>query len=82
MADDKKLKLKEVTQGHVFTPQAAKKVNTGLTHHVCLSNQHKVKRLLLYTFEIKTGHYLTNKNMLKVSNKISIKRCCVNVVQR
>ena len=42
MADDKKLKLKEVTQGDVFTSQAAKKVNTGLTHYECLSNQHKV----------------------------------------
>ena len=43
MADDKKFKLKEVTQGEVFTPQAAKRVNTGLTHYVCLNNQHKVK---------------------------------------
>ena len=80
MADDKKLKLKEVTQGDVLTPQAEKKVNTGLMHYVCLNNLHKVKHFL-YTLEIKTGHYLANKNMLKVSNKISMKRCCVNVVQ-
>ena len=42
MADNKKLKLKEVTHGDVFTPHAGKKVNIGLTHYVCLSNQHKV----------------------------------------
>ena len=81
MADEKKLKLKEVTQGDVLSPQAAKKVNTGLILYVCLKNLHKVKQLLLHTLEIKPGHYLANKNMLKVSNKISIKRCCVNVVQ-
>ena len=81
MADNKWLKLKEVAHREVFTPQAAKRVNTGLTHYVCLNNQHKVKQLLLYTFEIKTRHYLDNKNMLKVSNKVSIKNCCVNVVQ-
>ena len=80
MADDKKLKLKEVTQGDVFTPQATKKVNTGLTHYVCLNNLLKVKHLL-YTLEIKTGHYPANKNMFKVSNKTSVKRCCINVVQ-
>ena len=86
MADDKKLKLKEVTQGGcVQSPSLMTslipKINTGLTHYVCLNNQHKVKQLLLYTLEIKTGHYLAYKNMLKVSNKISTKRCCVNVVQ-
>ena len=74
MADDKRLKLKEVTK-------AAKRVNTGLTHSVCLNNHHKVKQLRLYTLEKKTGHYLANKNILKLSNKISKKRCCVNVVQ-
>ena len=42
MADDKKLKLKKVIQGCVFTYQTGKKVNTGLTHYVCLSNQNKV----------------------------------------
>ena len=43
MADDERLKLKEVTQGEVFTPQAAKRVNAGLTHYACFNNQHKVK---------------------------------------
>ena len=79
MADDKRLKLKDVTKGEVFTPQAAKRINTGLAHYVCFNNQHRVKQLHLYTLEIKTGHHLANKNMFKVSNKISIKRCCVNV---
>ena len=37
MADDKRLKLKEVTQGVVFIPQAAKRVNTGLRYYVCLN---------------------------------------------
>ena len=69
MADNKKLKLKEVNQGGVFTHQAAKKVNTGLTHYVCLNNQHKVKQLLLYTLDIKTGLYLADKNMLKLVTK-------------
>ena len=60
LADDKRLKLKEVSQGKVFIPKAAKRVNTKLTYHVCLNNQHRVKQLLLYTLEIKTGHYLAN----------------------
>ena len=79
MADDKRIKLKEFTQGEMFTRPAAKWINTGLTHYVCLNNHHKVKQLYLYTLEIKTGDYLPNKNMLKVSNKISIKRFCVSV---
>ena len=47
--------------------------------YVCLNNQQKVKQLHLYTLEVKTGHYLANKSMFKVSNKVSIKRCSVNV---
>ena len=89
LADDKRLKLKEVSQGKVFIPKAGKRVNTKLKYHVCLNNQHRVKQLLLYTLEIKTGHYPCQHfaNMLPTScqdfvcKKISIKRCRVNVVQ-
>ena len=79
MAGDKRLKLKDVTYGEVFTHQAAKRINTGLTHYVCFNNQHRVKQLHLYTLEIKTGYHLASKSIFRVSNKISIKRCCVNV---
>ena len=81
MADDKRLKLKEVTQGKVFTPQAPIRLNTGLTHYACLNNEPKVKQLILYKYEIKIGHYFANKKMFKVSNKIFIRGSCVNVVQ-
>ena len=37
MADDKQLKLKEVTQWEVFTPKAAKRVNTRLTNYAYLN---------------------------------------------
>ena len=67
MADDKKLKLKEVTQDDVFTPQTAKKANTGLTYYVCLNNQ--VKQLLLYTLEKELDIILPTKTCSKLVAK-------------